>query len=285
VIFKIGLWCSISIGYQEYNAELCGMFFKTASRIDSQTREMSIYYRLVENYRNVLGDTRQRTILSIGRMEGINPKELWAIADGLNAQYRGEQRLFQENPVVEGYIKSIWERLVSEKKLDIVRDIEHKESGKYWQKIDMESIHNKDVRELGAEWISLQTLRRLGVDTFLSGHGFTEEETALALSHIVSRAVYPASELKTVSFIQENSTICELTGLRASSVTKDRLYKISHKLYAAKESLEHYLSRKTKASSNIPPFTKAIIQTAAVLGLFWIKCRNASAALNAELWL
>jgi len=92
-----------------------------------------------------------------------------------------------------------------------------------WQKIDMESINNKDVRELGAEWISLQTLRRLGVDTFLSGHGFTEEEIALALSHIVSRAVYPASELKTVTFIQENSTICELTGLRASSVTKDRL--------------------------------------------------------------
>ena len=199
------------------------MFFKTASRIDPQTREMSIYYRLVENYRNVLGDTRQRTILSIGRMEGIKPKELWAIADGLNGLYRGEQRLFSENPVVEGYIKSIWERLLSEKKLDIVRNIQRKEAGKDWQKIDMQSINNKDVRELGAEWISLQTLRRLGVDTFLSGHGFTEEEIALALSHIVSRAVYPASELKTVTFIQENSTICELTGLRASSVTKDRL--------------------------------------------------------------
>jgi transposase len=221
------------------------MFFKTASRIDPQTREMSIYYRLVENYRNVLGDTRQRTILSIGRMEGISPKELWAIADGLNAQYRGEQRLFQENTLVEGYIKSIWERLVSEKKLDIVRDIQSKEAGKDWQKIDMQSINNKDIRELGAEWISLQTLRRLGIDTFLLEHDFTEEETALALSHIVSRAVYPASELKTVSFLQENSSIIELTGLVVSSITKDRLYKISHKLYSVKELLEKYLSRKT----------------------------------------
>ena len=221
------------------------MFFKTASRIDPQTREMSIYYRLVENYRNLVGDTRQRTVLTIGRMEGIKPKELWAIADGLNARYRGDRRLFQENSVVEGYIESIWERLVSEKKLDIVRDIHRKEAGKEWQKIDIQSINNKDVRELGAEWISLQTLRRLGVDTFLREHDFTEEETALSMSHIVSRAVYPASELKTVSFMQENSSISELTGLEASSITKDRLYRISHKLYSVKESLEKYLSRKT----------------------------------------
>ena len=73
----------------------------------------------------------------------------------------------------------------------------------------MQRINNKDVRELGAEWISLQTLRRMGVDTFLQPQGFTEEETKLSLSHIVSRAVYPSSELKTVSFLQENSSICE----------------------------------------------------------------------------
>jgi len=221
------------------------MFFKTTSRIDPQTREMSIYYRLVENYRNILGDTRQRTVLTVGRMEGIKAKDLWAIADGLNALYRGEQRLFSENSVVEGYIKSLWERLVSEKKLDVVRDIHRKESGKDWQKIDMGSINNKDVRELGAEWISLQTLRRLEIDSFLQRQGFTEEETALALSDIVSRAVYPASELKTVSYMRENSAICELTGLSTGFITKDRLYGISHKLYSIKDSLEHYLSRKT----------------------------------------
>ena len=221
------------------------MFFKTASRINPQTREMSTYYRLVENYRNVLGDTRQRTVLTIGRMDGIKPKELWSIADGLNALYRGEHRLFSENSKVEGYISSLWERLVSENKLDIVRDIHRKEAGKDWQKIDMQSINNKDVRELGAEWISLQTLRRLGIDTFLEAHDFTEEEIRLSLSHIVSRAVYPASELKTVSFMQENSSICELTGLSKQSITKDRLYGISHKLYSIKEQMEHYLSRKT----------------------------------------
>ena len=46
----------------------------------------------------------------------------------------------------------------------------------------------------------------------------------LALSHIVSRAVYPASELKTVYFMRENSSICELTGLIDNMITKYKLY-------------------------------------------------------------
>ena len=55
------------------------MFFRTQSKIDSQTKEMYIYYRLVESYRDIVGDTRARTILSVGRMEGIKPQQLWAI--------------------------------------------------------------------------------------------------------------------------------------------------------------------------------------------------------------
>ena len=191
---------------------------------------MYISYRLVESYRDIVGDTRHRTILTVGRMEGITPQQLWSIADGLNARYAGEQFLFLESPIVDKYIEFIWGRLVSEKKLDIVRDIHRKESAKDWQKIDMQSINNKDVREVGAEWMCLQTLDRLGVGELLHKHKFTEEEANLALSHIVSRAVYPASELKTVSFMQENSSICELTKLNPQLITKDRLYQISRKL-------------------------------------------------------
>ena len=76
-------------------------------------------------------------------------------------------------------------------------------------------------------------------------HDFTDEEVKLALSHIVSRAVYPASELKTVSFMRENSSICELTGLNENIITKDKLYGISKKLFALKNELENHLSRKT----------------------------------------
>jgi transposase len=67
----------------------------------------------------------------------------------------------------------------------------------------------------------------------------------LATTHIISRAIYPASELKTVSFIKENSSICEITGFDKDKVTKDKLYKISHDLYSVKDELENYLSNQT----------------------------------------
>ena len=206
---------------------------------------MYVSYRLVESYRDIVGDTRHRTILTVGRMEGITPQQLWSIADGLNARYEGAQFLFPESPVVKHYVDFIWERLVSEKKIDIVRNIHLKEAAKDWQKIDMQSINNKDVREVGAEWLCFQTLERLGVGELLRQNRFSEEETNLALSHIVSRAVYPASELKTVSLMQENSSICELTKLDPRLITKDRLYQISHKLYSIKKVLENHLSKKT----------------------------------------
>lgn len=87
----------------------------------------------------------------------------------------------------------------------------------------MGSIRNKDIRKVGAEWLSLHAASQLRLEEFFKSAGFTEEEGNLALSHIVSRAVYPASELKPISFMQENSSICELTGMDASKVTKDRL--------------------------------------------------------------
>jgi transposase len=114
-----------------------------------------------------------------------------------------------------------------------------------WQRIDMNSIENRDVRELGGEWLCLQTVRQLQIDRYLETHGWIDEDRDLALAHIVCRAVYPASELKTLRYLQENSSICELLGLDAEKLTKDRLYKTSLRLYAEKDGLEKHLSRKT----------------------------------------
>jgi transposase len=73
----------------------------------------------------------------------------------------------------------------------------------------------------------------------------------LATTHIISRAVYPASELKTVSWIKENSSVCELTGYDIEKVTKDKLYEISKKLYLEKSGLENHLSRCTNELFNL----------------------------------
>lgn len=67
----------------------------------------------------------------------------------------------------------------------------------------------------------------------------------LAATQVVSRAVYPASALKTARWIKENSAVCELTGHDIDKVTKDRLYESALHLYRVKDALEKHLSKRT----------------------------------------
>jgi len=90
-----------------------------------------------------------------------------------------------------------------------------------------------------------QAIRQLRIDTFLDSRGWSDDDISLAMTHLISRAAYPASELKTSRWIKENSAVCELTGYDAARITKDSLYRISHRLFAEKDSLEKYLSHRT----------------------------------------
>ena len=90
-----------------------------------------------------------------------------------------------------------------------------------------------------------QAFEQLAIADFLRNQGWDDAKISLATTHVISRAVYPASELKTVSFIRENSAVSEITGYRPENITKDKLYKISRELYLVKDAMENYLSRKT----------------------------------------
>jgi len=227
------------------------MFFKTASRINPQTGKLSIYYRLVENSRNAVGGFTQRSLLSVGFMDDVSTEELHHIADGLNDRINGQGRLIEDNEKVHGYIEHLYTRLVNEKRIDRVLSARKQLPGNQWQRVDMTSLENRDVRELGGEWLCLQTARRLEIDRYLKDRGWTEQDCKLALAHIVCRTVYPASELKTVRYIQENSSICELLGMDERKVTKDHLYRISHWLYREREGLQAHLSRRTNEWFNL----------------------------------
>ena len=69
--------------------------------------------------------------------------------------------------------------------------------------------------------------------------GWDEQAVQLAVTHIISRAGYPASELRTSQWIKDNSAVCEITGYPVrKKVTKDKLYGISHKLSGVKDTAE-----------------------------------------------
>jgi hypothetical protein len=229
------------------------MYFKVSMRTNPTTGKYSGYYRLVESYRNHRDRVCHRTILNAGYLDELSTDQLNLIQKILTAKVANYDKPLFELPYTDDttairYVDEFYQRMVAEKRIDVLVEKKEKKaprSGKDLQMIDLNSIRNKDVREIGAEWLSYQAMHQLRIAPFLESLGWGEDQIRLAQAHIISRAVYPASELETTRWIRENSAVCEITGCDTELVTKDRLYAISKKLYSEKEDLEQHLSVRT----------------------------------------
>lgn len=217
------------------------MYFKSTIRKHPETGKLSGYYRLVESYRNADSRICHRTILNIGFMEDATPEQLNKIQKQLTEKYEHKQSLFEpeEDPVVKKYVEDLWQRIVASQKLDIV-PVE-----KLSRMINADTMRHSNVREIGSEWLCHNSWNKLQLTQLLSMHGFSEDEAKLAATQVISRAVYPASELKTTSWVKENSAVCELTGYDMDKLTKDKLYQSALHLYEVKDALEKHLSART----------------------------------------
>jgi hypothetical protein len=217
------------------------MFVKPLSKYNKTTQKRYSLYQLCESYR-LDGRVRHHVIIGLGKLEEL-PTDDQKILLGrrIEEMLKGEPRLDLESKdeKVEELALYFYKEIIKKHSYDAKR------KGTNWQTVDLDSVKNKDVKEIGAEWLCKQAFDQLNIREFLQRDGWDEEQISLAATHIVSRAVYPASELKTVSYIKENSAICELTGYDADKLTKDKLYGISKALYQVKDELEDYLSQKT----------------------------------------
>lgn len=218
------------------------MFVKPYLKQNRTTGERYTTYKLVEGYR-IHGQVTHRIIVSFGRLDELETDEQkkllgkrveQLIINGGNTLSTSDA---DEN--IEQLARYFFEEVRRKKRYDI------NQCKAEWETVNMSTLKNKDAREIGAEWLCKQAVDQLDICNFLCQSGWEEDQINLAVTHIISRAVYPASELKTVSFIKESSAISEITGFDKEKVTKDKLYGISHKLYQIKDPLEQYLSRQT----------------------------------------
>jgi transposase len=200
------------------------------------------YFRLSESYRDEHGVARQRMVLGLGRLlELADFDHKILFLERLNELIKGRPTLFScKEEKVEQLAQHYYAQLKLKKKVDVASDVVDD-----IDTVRLNTLKNKNIREVGAESLCYQALRQLKIDNYLKTRGWDDEMVNLAATHIISRTVYPASELKSVSWIRENSGVCELTGYDPQKVTKDKLYEISKKLYQEKSGLENHLSRCT----------------------------------------
>jgi hypothetical protein len=223
------------------------MFLKTSIK-EKGGKEYN-HYRLCESYRDG-GQIRNRTLLSLGDLEQkLSETQIRVFIRRVNELYGGEtSRILSafRDEKVESLSLHYADEL---RKAESALKSERKSQGV--EEVYMESFKHKDVCETGAEWLCLQACRQLKLEAYFISCGWDKGQIALGLTHIISRAVYPASELKTASWIKENSAVSELTGIDRTGLSKDNLYAISRLLYKEKSKLESYLSRRTNALFNL----------------------------------
>jgi Transposase DDE domain len=219
------------------------VYLKAIYKSEASSLNRVAYYRLVESYRYG-NQVKHTTVVNFGKLEELPSvelkKELAKRLDELVRESRtGIGCMFtSEHQKVEELAHIYFNQIKINNKIDISRDSAN-------QSVDLDSLKNKNVKEIGAEWLCKQALDQLKLSHVLQVNNWEDEKINLAYTHIISKATKPASELKTASWIKENSAVCELTGYPLEKITKDKLYSISKDLFTLKDKLEKHLSTTT----------------------------------------
>lgn len=219
------------------------MFIKPVLKYIKTTGEHKIYYRLCESYRYE-NTVRHHTIVQLGTLDELPDESqrrvlVQRLSSLVKQSRTGICDIFEiEDKNVELIAQKHFATIVKKERIDFIK-------GRDYQTVDTNSVENKDIREVGTEWMCAQAIAQLQIAECLAQQGWDEASTQLAITHIISRASYPASELRTSQWIKENSAVCEITNYPIEQITKDQLYKISNKLFREKDILEQHLSKRT----------------------------------------
>jgi len=218
------------------------MFVKPLVKYNRTTKQRYNIFQLCESFR-LDGRIRHRVIIGLGKLDDLpgedQKKYLGKRIEELLTGQPNSLALCKPDQEVERLAHYYCNEIKKKGRYDVGK------GNNEWHTVDISTLKNKNAREIGTEWLCKQAFDQLGIGSFLQSKQWSEDNIALATTHIISRAVYPASELKTVSFVKENSAICEITGFNKDKLTKDKLYKISQDLYCVKDELENYLSKRT----------------------------------------
>ena len=236
------------------------MHFMSQPRYNPRTQRDDWYYRIKESFRDLTGRVRSRIMLNVGFIEEPHlPEDIRDIGKCLSYmhEHNGEKDLFGNplscyNEFVQRKSREFWQEMVNNGSIDAVKTTMEESRKQAERLVDVNTIKHTDAREVGAEWVCLQVIRELEIDSFLQREGWSEKMIDTTLAHLIIRTIYSPSELKSMRIMDENSAVCELvSGNQEWRPGFQSIYKVAPSLYELKEKLESHLCQKTDDLFNI----------------------------------
>lgn len=208
-------------------------------------------YYLSESYRDASGKPCKRSVLNIGELEGLSSVQIRELGKMLTEMIKTGQTVFGTSKETTELALHLYNKYrdkekpakaASEELAEMVEEQKDKDlRNRCWMNVDINSLKITRPRQIGAEHVCAHTAALLGFNEFLASMGWSREERNIATMQIIARAIYPYSELKTVSYLRENSALCEMFSIDPKKLTKDKLYKSAHHLYSVHEDMEDFL--------------------------------------------
>lgn len=213
------------------------MFIRKTRLVNPKTKAVYYNFQLVESVRTERGP-RQRILLNLGAHLDINDEERKLLANRIEELLKGIQSFITPPEKIEQYAQQFAAQLVKQLSTE-QPPISTKEAlPQEFVNIDMHSIAKSEPRSVGAEHLMLQMAKQLELPEKLKQLGLAKAETALALGSVIARAVNPASERATYTWLCTESGLGELIDYDFNQSSLNKLYKISDILYKYKHDLE-----------------------------------------------
>lgn len=228
------------------------MFIREYKTTNKKTGTEYITHRLVEAYKTEKGP-RQRIIMHLGTID--IPKSHWRqLAAILETRLSGQETILEDNEQLSDLANQIMKRhnFVADQRIEK----QERESVADILAIDLNTVATGSSRSLGPELVGNSFWEKLKFNQILSQCGLDEKELSLAQSVILGRLISPGSDYNTFSWLQNRSSLIEMTPVNLSGLGKDSFYNIADTLYEHKDYIEDALH---KQESSLFSLTNTLI--------------------------
>lgn len=223
------------------------MFIRETIKFDRTTGKKYSSYQLVESFRTPSGP-RQKILLTVGVDVNLTISERKELANRIEEITKGTLSFFCYSDHIESLAQHFAQLLMHKKEL--IKPVEDRSKTDY-HRVDLNSIHHKNVRKIGCEYIALSAYRELAFDDIFERLNLSPKKKLVAAAAIIGRAIYPFSERSLHDHLKSRSGLDALLDTSFAKLSLDQLYLISDDLYQSKNKIEKHLREKEKTLFNL----------------------------------
>lgn len=220
------------------------MFIRKTRKLDPETKKEYFSFQLVESIRTQRGP-RQRILLNLGVNLNLDTRECKLLANRIETLLSGQQELFLPSEKIEKLAQIYAKKLIHNLSVPM-EPVTPTDPVPDFQRVDLKTLTHKEARTVGSEHLLSMMASELHLPQYLKRIGFSQLEISLSLSTIIARAVSPASERATFSWLQNQSGLGELLEIDFQKISAKKLYQTSDLLLKHKDGLEKHVEQMQK---------------------------------------